>query len=152
MNDRVTVTEVLDNFAKHGHSDKTNKDWSMSRVGLSNGESAFVFNPIAVGDVVEAKENNGYKNWFRVNPKAQAENAKHDELVNRLDRIERLLGRIYVQVGGEVTPTPNTAQTAPTKPTGIDIARQARDIFRTKPDEVHPVNDNGDIDLNNIPF
>ena len=145
MNEQVTVTQILDDFAKHGHSDKTGKDWSMSRVGLSNGESVFIFNPIAVGDAVEAKENNGYKNWAKVNPKAQAENAKHDEVVARLDRVERLLKAIYVGMGMNTTQTPKASQTAPTQ------SKPTKPWEAWKKDDVAPMNPNDEIKPEDIP-
>ena len=78
----ATVTEIVDDNAKHGYSEKTKKDWSMSRVGLNNGDSVFIFNPIDIGDVVTEVETNGYKNWMKkkVDP-------KHDEIMHALKEI-----------------------------------------------------------------
>jgi hypothetical protein len=77
-----TVTEILDDSAKSGVSAKTGKAWSMSRVGLANGESVFIFNPIELGQVVEAVKDGEYTNWRpkRVDP-------KHDEIMKALRQI-----------------------------------------------------------------
>lgn len=82
MIEESIVNKVLDANAKSGYSEKTKKDWSMSRVELKNGETAFIFNPIEVGDVVEAVQNGEYKNWQKkkVDP-------KHDEIMKLLREI-----------------------------------------------------------------
>lgn len=84
--DEATVTEILDDRAKFGTSAKTNKEWSMSRVGLNNGESTFIFNPIEIGDVVTLVVNGEYKNWQKkkVDP-------KHEEIMKALREIYKAI-------------------------------------------------------------
>ena len=95
MNEKEsTVTEILDDNAKYGTS-KQGKPWSMSRVGLENGESAFIFNPIAVGDTVVEVQNGEFKNWNK-----KKADPKHDEII-------KLLKQILKAVGGEKTSTPD---------------------------------------------
>lgn len=83
MNDREsTVTEILDDNAKHGVSSKTGKPWSMARVGLQNGESTFIFNPIDIGDIVVEVQNGEFKNWQK-----KKSDPKHDEIIKLLKEI-----------------------------------------------------------------
>lgn len=87
MSDVVAVIKIMDTRAKYGKSQKTGKDWSMSYVELNNGESAYIFNPIEIGDVVESVQNGEFKNW----QKQKAPDPKHKELLDRLDRIIKIL-------------------------------------------------------------
>ena len=123
----ATVTQIVDANAKSGTSAKTNKPWSMSRVGLSNGESVFIFNPIEVGDVVEAVQNGDYTNWQKkkVDP-------KHEEIMKALRAIYKAV------TVGEAAPATSPVATPPPKPKPVA-------------DTVHPVDDNP-IDLDSIPF
>lgn len=75
----VTVTEIIEEVAKHGISAKTGKDWSMAKVKLSTGQEAWIFNPIAVGDKVTSVKNGDYENWTKVKP-----DPKHDEIMTAL--------------------------------------------------------------------
>lgn len=125
-----TVTQILDDNAKSGTSAKTNKPWSMSRVGLANGESTFIFNPIEIGDVVEATKNGEYINWAKkkVDP-------KHDELMKALRANYKLLTEVAKLVGVEIAePKPKPAP----KP-------------EPKKDVVHEVKGE-DFSLGDIPF
>lgn len=81
-----SVIRVLDERAKYGKSAKTGKDWSMSRVELQNGESVFIFNPIDIGDQVEAVQDGEYKNWRK-----KRADPKHDEIMKALREIYKLL-------------------------------------------------------------
>ena len=149
MNEQATVTQILDEFAKHGHSDKTGKDWSMSRVGLSNGESVFIFNPIAVGDTVEAKQNGDYKNWAKVTAQKAEDNAKHDELMKALKYIATQNKAILAAITGEpqdTTPAPKASQTAPSEPT-----EPAKPWDKYKQDAVVPMKPNDEINPNDVP-
>lgn len=78
----ATVKQILEGEAKSGVSQKTGKPWSQARVELSNGESVFIFNPIAVGDTVVAKQNGEYLNWGK-----KQVDAKHEEIMKALRAI-----------------------------------------------------------------
>jgi hypothetical protein len=111
----ITVTEVLEEVAKHGVSAKTGKEWSQARVGLSNGESVFIFNPIKVGDEVKEVQNGEYRNWVVVKP-----DPKHDEVMKALREIYSLL------------------KEGP-KQSGYDQAKAARQKLETlSPDDIPP--------------
>lgn len=77
-----SVIRILDDNAKHGVSAKTGKGWSMSRVELQNGESVFMFNPIEIGQVVEAVKDGDFTNW-----RAKRPDPKHDEIMKALRAI-----------------------------------------------------------------
>lgn len=78
----ATVSEILEEVAKHGVSAKTGKDWSMARVSLSNGDSTFIFNPIKVGDKVREVQNGEFKNWQIIKS-----NPQHEEITTLLNKI-----------------------------------------------------------------
>lgn len=82
----VRVVRILEEFANHGISKKTGKDWSQARVELSNGESVFMFNPVKEGDRVNEVQNGEYKNWIVAKP-----DPKHDEVMKALREIYKLL-------------------------------------------------------------
>lgn len=127
----VYVTQILDDKAKHGYSEKTKKEWSMSRVGLSNGESAFIFNPIEVGDVVEEQINGEYKNWAK-----KKLDPKHEEIMKALREIYKAITGGYP----EKEEHPPVAAQVPEQP---PVTKQ--------PDVVVDVPDD-DINVNDIPF
>lgn len=118
------VIEVLDISAKSGVG-KNGKAWSMARVGLDNKESAFIFNPIAVGDTVVAIKNGEYINWQkkRVNP-------EHEEIMKALRAIYKAV------TVGEAAPALEEPKPKP----------------EPKTDTVHPVNEGEPISLGDIPF
>ena len=118
------VTEILDDNAKSGIG-KNGKPWSMSRVGLSNGESIFIFNPIELGQVVESHQDGAYTNW-----KPKKEDPKHEEIMNALRKI-------YTAITGEVEVKP---EPEPRKPVNEGI------------DKVYPVDETEPVDLKDIPF
>lgn len=118
----ATVTEILDDSAKSGMG-KNGKPWSMSRVGLSNGESVFIFNPIDIGQVVESVQDGEYINW-----KPKKADPKHDEIM-------AALRKIYQAITGEVEEAP-----AP-KPTP-----------KQQVDKVYDVDETQEVDLKDIPF
>lgn len=84
--EEVTVKQIIDEVAKHGVSQKTGKDWSQARVGLSNGESVFIFNPVKVGDKVAQVQRGEYTNWQVIKP-----DPKHEEVMNMLNKIYRAI-------------------------------------------------------------
>jgi len=98
--DSVYVTEIVEAHAKSGYSEKTKKDWSMARVGLSNGESCFMFNPVSLGDVVEQKEINGYQNWVKVKV-----DPRHEEIMKGLKFIASQNKAILAAIRGDDAPT-----------------------------------------------
>lgn len=55
------VVEILDPQIKTGVGQKG--EWSQAKVKLKNGEIAYIFQPIEVGDMVEAFQNGQYTNW-----------------------------------------------------------------------------------------
>lgn len=122
-----SVIQIVDENAKSGVSAKSGKPWSMSRVGLKNGESVFIFNPIEVGDVVEAVQNGDYTNWQKkkVDP-------KHDEIM-------KALRAIYAAV------TTGATDDSLAKPAIVPEESKSPEI-----DTVHPVDDK--IDPSQIPF
>lgn len=86
------VVKVIDPFAKSGFSEKTQKEWSMAYVELSNGEKARIFNPIAVGDKVESVQNGEYKNWVKVRPPKVDGNEVMEALKRIESKLDKLLG------------------------------------------------------------
>lgn len=76
------VTQILDDNAKSGVRKDGKGNWSMSYVGLSNGESVYIFNPVAIGNEVEAVVDGQYKNW-----KVKKIDPKHEEIMNALRQI-----------------------------------------------------------------
>jgi hypothetical protein len=127
----VSVIQILDDRAKHGVSSKTGKEWSMSRVGLSNSESAFIFNPIEIGDVVELKINGEYKNWEKkkVDP-------KHEEIMKALRELYKAVTGAYPEKFEEV---PVVTEFRDSKP-----APKKPEVIAEVPDD--------DIRLGDIPF
>lgn len=55
------VVEILDPSVKTGVGQKG--EWTQAKVKLKNGETAYIFQPIEVGDMVEAFQNGQYTNW-----------------------------------------------------------------------------------------
>ena len=144
MND-VTVTEILDDYAKHGTSrgkDGKDFDWSMSRVGLSNRESAFIFNPVNIGDVVEMKETerNGtvYKNWVK----------KRVSLEDRLNALEARVAALEADV------VPGTASAIkPADEAPKSLKERYHEAKAARQDTVvEDINEDDPIDLSSIPF
>lgn len=129
----VFVNQILDDRAKHGYSEKTKKEWSMSRVGLSNGESAFIFNPIEVGDIVEEQINGEYKNWAK-----KKTDPKHEEIMKALREIYKAITGGY-------------PEKEEPKVIAEQIPEQLPETPVKKPDPVVDVPDD-DINVNDIPF
>lgn len=65
------VVSIEDSSVKSG-TNKKGQPWSQAKVALDNGKTAFVFNPVGVGDVLESYENNGYTNWRKAKEGAYA--------------------------------------------------------------------------------
>lgn len=128
--DIVHVTEVLDDRAKVGKT-KTGKDYSMSRVGLSNGESAFIFNPIEIGDVVEEQINGEYKNWAK-----KKLDPKHEEIMKALREIYKAITGGYPE---KLEEPPAVTEFRDSKP-----APKKPEVIAEVPDD--------DIRLGDIPF
>ena len=110
----ATVIQIVDDNAKSGVSAKTNKPWSMSRVGLSNGESTFIFNPIEIGQVVEAVKDGEYINWRPKKP-----DPKHDEIMGALREIYKAITGGYPEKAEEPVVEVQTPAPAPKKPMSI---------------------------------
>lgn len=55
------VAEILDPSVKTGVGKLG--EWTQAKVKLKNGETAYIFQPIEVGDMVEAFQNGEYTNW-----------------------------------------------------------------------------------------
>jgi hypothetical protein len=88
----VFVTSINNPEIKKGFG-SNNKPWSMAHVQLNTGETAYIFNPIAIGDPVMKQKTTGkdgkeYENWVRKRID------KNDEIANRLDSIDKRLSRI----------------------------------------------------------
>lgn len=130
--DIVHVTEVLDDRAKVGKT-KTGKDYTMSRVGLSNGESTFIFNPIEIGDVVEEQINGEYKNWAK-----KKLDPKHEEIM-------KALREIYKAITGGYPEKEESKVIAEQIPEQIPVTPAK------KPEVIAEVPDD-DIRLGDIPF
>lgn len=86
MSEEFEIVRVLEEVAKHGVSAKTNKEWSMARVELSNGEGVFIFNPIQVGDKVKSVQNGDFTNYQLIKA-----DPKHDEIMSALKDIQKML-------------------------------------------------------------
>ena len=125
--DEVYVNEILDDRAKVGKT-KAGKDYSMSRVGLSNGESAFIFNPIEIGDVVELTINGEYKNWAK-----KKTDAKHEEIM-------KALREIYKAITGEFPEKPSYKE----EPVIERPAPKKPDVIAEVPED--------EVTLGDIPF
>jgi hypothetical protein len=125
----------------------------MSRVELDNGEGVFVFNPIAVGDVVEAKENNGYKNWAkkRVDPRNEANDQFQKYVLAYLKDIRARLARLEGEPEQDTTLPQKPAVAPSTQPTS-PLEQRVRETFLNKPDTIAPMNPNDEVDLNDIPY
>ncbi len=88
MTDEVlSVTEIVAEDFKRGHSEKTGKDWSLSKYKASNGVEFSCFDKLEIGDVVHLEKNGDY--WNGRKP-TQAD-AKHDEIMKALREIYKLL-------------------------------------------------------------
>ena len=144
VNEEATVTQILDDNAKHGYSERTKKDWSMARVGLSNSESVFIFNPIAVGDKVEARKSGDYTNWVKV----KADPAR-DAIMTRLDAIEAKIDRLLGLDESSTTSAPNTAPGA--SKSLVERYREAKAAVK-QDTVVEDINEDEPIDLSQIPF
>lgn len=127
--EEIFVTEIVDDYANHGTSkgkDGKDFDWSQSRVGLSNGDSTFIFNPIAINDPVEKRpytDKNGVERtgYQKITPKKAVENAQHDELMSALKRIETKIDGLNATKVFAATNTPK-ATVGPTTKVKDDIA------------------------------
>lgn len=141
--DIVHVTEVLDDRAKVGKT-KTGKDYTMSRVGLSNGESTFIFNPIEIGDVVEEQINGEYKNWAK-----KKLDPKHEEIMKALREIYKAITGGYPEKEATITVDMN-AEPVSVRPE-IDKEIEEQRFVTKKPEVIAEVPDD-DIRLGDIPF
>lgn len=128
----ATVTEILDANAKSGQRKDGKGTWSMSRVGLSNGESTFIFNPVELGNEVEAYEKDGFKNWRVKKP-----DPKHDEIMKALRAIYKAI------TTGEVEGTAVKEKPEPAKPTPKPAEKAVDTVYDV---EGEPVS------LEDIPF
>ena len=131
------VTEILDDNAKSGMG-KNGKPWSMSRVGLNNGESVFIFNPIDIGQVVESHQDGEYINW-----KPKKADPKHDEIMKALREIYKAITvGVSDPLPPEEMPTIKVDPPAETKTTPL----------KQEVDKVYPVDETEEVDLKDVPF
>lgn len=125
----ATVIQIVDDNAKNGTT-KAGKPYTMSRVGLSNSESVFVFNPVSIGDVLESVESGGYINWVH-----KKTDPKHDEIMKALREIYKAITGGYPEKVEE------------------HVVEKIVEVPKPKvePDVIHPV-EGEEVPLDDIPF
>ena len=74
MGEIAKVVSIEDANVKEGMGKKGK--WVQAKVNLDNSKTAYVFQPIEVGDVLESYENQGYTNWRKAKEGAYGEQVK----------------------------------------------------------------------------
>lgn len=80
--DTIHVIGVVAEDFKTGYSEKTKKDWSLSKYKASNGVEFSCFDHLEIGDVVVLEKNGEY--WNGRKPKQS--DKQHEELMNALKK------------------------------------------------------------------
>ena len=74
MGEIAKILEIIDSKVDEGVGPRG--AWTKSKVKLDNSTTAYLFNPVSVGDVLESYENNGYTNWRKAKEGAYGEQVK----------------------------------------------------------------------------
>ena len=97
------VVEIIDPAIKTGVGKLG--EWSQAKVKLKNGETAYIFQPIEVGDMVEAFQNGAYTNWKIVKEPAKRGFAppKQTEVTGFTQADRDMLVEIHAQIVGNLS-------------------------------------------------
>lgn len=91
----VSVIAIIAEDFKTGHSDKTGKDWSLSKYKASNGIEFSSFDKLEIGDVIRLEKNGEY--WNGAKPRKQ--DLQHDEVMRALRKIYKQNQDILARIG-----------------------------------------------------
>ena len=88
----MKVTAIIPGSEKGGMG-KNGKPWSSVKVEIDDGfAQTYIFQPIAIGDEVEAYENNGYTNYRKVKQGSMEIATIINMLQDMTKKLDQLLG------------------------------------------------------------
>lgn len=124
------ITNIIDPEAKTGEGAKG--AWSMSLVELDNGKQVRIFNPVQVGDLVEAYKNGEYWNYRLAKTQQTSMPVGDDKVLKVVMAIYKdvqVLKRAVLGLDAEIAEeAPKPQPTAPTKPKEDAVVEPNDDI------------------------